>query len=842
MMNKCSIWMIIVCFVLSMINIPPVSAAVDDRPEILVLHSYSPDYEWTRTEQLGIDNVLKPLNHQYRMRIEYMDSNNSPQLLKGPFLQDLYKDKFANSHFRTIIASDNAAFDFLRQYRDEIFPGVPVIFCGVNGYEESMIEGLEGFTGITEDNDFLGLFTIISNLHPDLRRIIIYGNPNDPTHIANAALIKKLLINFYPIYQIEIREFPHLDACIEDAKGLPHGSAILMVGNMCTAKGEGINLQRANEIMSEAINVPIYTAWDFGIPHGTVGGLVLSGFNQGKLAAQMALQILEGQMTQNLPVSRNAGNIYMFDYSQMTRFNINIKSLPPESVLVNSPDTTYKVSREIIWAGMFFLGFLSISVFILTRNSRQRKKAEAALLTSEEKFSKAFKHCADIIGIASLDDERYIEVSETFFHTFGYTREEIIGKISTDINPKNSHASFFPLWHDMEQRNNLFASLKANGLIKNLEVYWCTKSGEIRIGLYSAEVIEIGGIACIVYAWHDITTRKYAEEELQQAYAHLEVKVEKRTHELLSLNQELIAMNEELQRTNWELGNEISVRLRIEKELSNTNLKLTQAIDELHAMQAYLVETAKMAALGNLVAGIAHEINTPVGVGLTASSHLQELTKEFEQLCMHGTPLRQDLVDYLKELQETSTLIFKNLERAGKLIQNFKQVSADQCSEIGRVFNVKKYLEEIIFSIQPHLKKTNHRITLECDETLAMDGFPGALSQIITNLIMNSIVHAYSPEDHGHIIISAKIEERNIIILYTDDGKGMNYNVLSKIFDPFYTTKRGYGGTGLGLHVVYNIVTQQFKGTIHCESQPGQGTAFRICFPLLKEDVSNGIS
>ncbi|MBC8014521.1 MAG: PAS domain S-box protein, partial [Sporomusaceae bacterium] len=762
--------------------------------------------------------------------------------LNGQLLQQLYKDKFANSRFRTIIVSDNAAFDFIRKYRDELFPGVPVVFCGINGYEESMIEGLEGFTGIAEDNDFLGLFDVISKLHPDLKRIVIYGLPSDPSHIANIALIKKLLINFSPKYQIEIREFSYLDSCIEDAKNLPQGSTILMVGSMRTATGVGINLQRANEIMSEAVQIPVYTAWDFGIPHGAIGGLVVSGVNQGKLAAEMALQILEGQLPQDLPVSRYVGNIYMFDYNQMIRFNIDSKRLPPKSVIVNSPDTTYKISREIIWTGTFFLGFLSITVFILIRTIRQRKRAEAALLTSQEKFSKAFKHCADIVGIAALENGRYIEVSEMFFDTFGYTREEVIGKRSTDINPINSNNSSFPLWHNVEERNKLFTELKTNGLIKNLEAYWCTKSGEIRIGLYSAEVIEISGISCIVYAWHDITDRKYAEEELQQAYAHLEVKVEQRTHELSSLNQELIAMNEELQSTNWELGNEISVRLRIEKELSDSNLKLTQAIDELHAMQAYLVETAKMAALGNLVAGIAHEINTPVGVGLTAASHLQEITKEFEQLCVDGTPRRQNLVDYLKELHETSTIIFKNLERAGKLIQNFKQVSADQCSEIGRVFNVKKYLEEIIFSIQPQLKKTNHHITLECDETLAMDGFPGALSQIITNLIMNSIVHAYNPEDCGHIIISAKIEERNIILLYTDDGKGMNYNVLSKIFDPFYTTKRGYGGTGLGLHVVYNIVTQQFKGTIHCESQPGQGTAFRICFPLLKEDVSNGVT
>lgn len=329
-----------------------------------------------------------------------------------------------------------------------------------------------------------------------------------------------------------------------------------------------------------------------------------------------------------------------------------------------------------------------------------------------------------------------------------------------------------------------------------------------------------------------------AEDDLQQAHDQLETKVEQRTHELLSLNQKLVAINTELQCTNYELEKEITERRRIEKELSSSNQKLTQAIDKLQTMQAYLVESAKMASLGNLVAGIAHEINTPVGIGLTASSHLQEVTKEFSHLCMHGSPRRQDLTEYLQELHEVSTIIFKNLGRAGKLIQSFKQVSADQSSEFGRVFNLRKYLEEILLSMHPQLKKHDHHITLTCNEKLTLNGFPGAFAQVVSNLIMNSVIHAYNPADQGNITISVKVEDRHILLVYTDDGKGMNAQVLSKIFDPFFTTKRGHGGTGLGLHIVYNIVTQQFKGTINCESQSEHGTTFRIRLPLLKEDLS----
>lgn len=832
-------WILLFCLLLNIISVPTVKASIHNSTEVLILHSYSPDYQWTQSIQTGIEGILYQKNNEYKIRVEYMDAGHSPQLLEGKQLLSFYKDKFANSHFRVIIVSDNTAFDFLRQYRDEIFPGVPVVFCGINGYEESMLEGLSGFTGIAEDNDFLGLFNSIEKLHPSLKRLVIYGTPKDSSYLANVNHIRKLLVDFQPTFQIEIRELPDLDSCIEDGKKLPASSAILMVGSMHTAQGESINLQRANEIMSASLNIPIYTAWDFAVDHGAIGGLVISGATQGKLAAEMALRVLHGQFLPTIPVSRYVGNVYMFDYRQLTRFGLKTKQLPPNSMVINSPDTTYKINRNIIWVGILSLSVLSIAVFLLIINIRQRKKAEKALLQSEEKFSKAFTHCADIVGIATLADGRYLEVCEAFFDTFGYTHEEVIGKISTGWTAENKDPDTFPLWLSLEERDKLFKNLNTYRMFRNLETSWCTKSGEVRIGLYSAEVVEIAGNPCIVYAWHDITARKCAEEALQQAHDNLETKVEQRTHELLSLNQELIAINEELQHTNEELGNEIIQRQRVEKELSSSNQKLTQAISDLQDMQSYLVESAKMAALGNLVAGVAHEVNTPVGVGLTAASHLQELTAEFNKLCTHGSPRRHDLIEYLQELHETSTIILNNLDRAGKLIQSFKQVSADQSSENCRTFNIRNYLDEIILSIQPQLKKTNHQIIIECDENLEMNGFPGALSQIITNLIMNSILHAYNPGDQGNIKISAKIKNNKILLLYTDDGKGMDAATLKKIFDPFYTTKRGHGGTGLGLHIVYNIVTQQFKGTIRCESQLGQGAIFKISLPLTKEDLSS---
>lgn len=305
----------------------------------------------------------------------------------------------------------------------------------------------------------------------------------------------------------------------------------------------------------------------------------------------------------------------------------------------------------------------------------------------------------------------------------------------------------------------------------------------------------------------DITERIRAEEALRKAHNELENKVDLRTQELTAANQELLATNEQLSGT----------------------------LEELKRMQSYLVQTEKMAALGNLVAGMAHEINTPVGIGVTAASHLEQITRDLTGLYESGRLKRQDLVEYIADANEAAKIILANLERSAKLIKSFKQVSVDQSSEDRRLFNIKQYLDEILLSLYPKLKKTRHKITVCCDDSLEIDAFPGAFSQIMANLVMNSLIHAYGPADTGKIVINFREIDEKLVLTYSDDGKGMNKDVVSKVFEPFFTTKRGEGATGLGLHILYNIVAQQFGGTVECESEPGKGTTFIMTFPLRKE-------
>lgn len=265
-----------------------------------------------------------------------------------------------------------------------------------------------------------------------------------------------------------------------------------------------------------------------------------------------------------------------------------------------------------------------------------------------------------------------------------------------------------------------------------------------------------------------------------------------------------------------------------ETQLQEKAQQLEQTLHNLQQAEAQLIQTEKMVALGGLVAGIAHEINTPIGIGVTAASLLMEKTTAFSERFQSGTMKRSELEKFLDMAQQSSRMTLSNLERAAELIHSFKQVAVDQSSELKRPFNFKNYLEEVLLQLSPKLKPTKHLVDVQGDPYLTLNSYPGAFSQIVTNLVMNSLLHAYGSEEQGHITLTFSQTEENVVFEYADDGVGITSENLGKIFEPFFTTKRGQGGSGLGLHIVYNLVTRKLGGTIQCESQPRKGTRFVI--------------
>lgn len=272
------------------------------------------------------------------------------------------------------------------------------------------------------------------------------------------------------------------------------------------------------------------------------------------------------------------------------------------------------------------------------------------------------------------------------------------------------------------------------------------------------------------------------------------------------------------------------VRLRTQ-QISEANTKLEQVIVSLKKTQSELIEAEKMAALGGLVAGVAHEINTPVGLSLTGISHLQTILEELVEKYKNNEMEEQDFRQFTQDAEEVIKASLSSLRRAADQIRSFKQVAADQTHYEQRVFDVKEYVQEVLLSLQNKLKQTKHNIIIDIEDNLIIRSYPGAVSQIITNLITNSLMHAFDKGAQGEIIISMSKQDGQLEIVYSDNGKGIDIKHRDKIFEPFYTTGRNRGGTGLGLNILHSIVFQSLKGTIKAE-YPEQGVRFVIQFPI----------
>lgn len=272
------------------------------------------------------------------------------------------------------------------------------------------------------------------------------------------------------------------------------------------------------------------------------------------------------------------------------------------------------------------------------------------------------------------------------------------------------------------------------------------------------------------------------------------------------------------------------------------NKALRQAMDNLQSAQGQLVESEKMASLGGLVAGIAHEVNTPLGISVTAASLLQDNIQKARDEYRNATLTASQLETLLETGGEAVGLLMSNLQRAAELISGFKLIAVDQTSFDRREIQLKSYLDDVVRSVAPALRHLKLTIEVDCDPCLILDTFPGAWSQIVTNLLMNTAIHGFDEGESGRVRIQVSGESTDLQILYTDSGKGVPEDVRAKIFNPFFTTRRGQGGSGLGMHIVSNLIHNAFFGSISClDSESGASFLIRLpnggCLPLQGGDL-----
>ena len=403
-----------------------------------------------------------------------------------------------------------------------------------------------------------------------------------------------------------------------------------------------------------------------------------------------------------------------------------------------------------------------------------------------EQFKAAFQLTPDFMSISRLSDGTYVEVNAAFEQITGLTRENTLGRTSIELR----------IWHDPAARDALVQAFKTQGTLHEYFILINGRDGQVREALVNAATFEARGERYMIALLRDVTEQRRVQEEIQSLNTELEARVMRRTADLELTNQ----------------------------ELSRTLANLQTAKDQ-------LVQSEKLAALGALVAGVAHELNTPIGNGLTVASSLQYRVQEFDALMTSGMK-RSDLVAFINDTKQAADIMARNLARAGSLVTSFKQVAVDQTSSQRRRFSLGVLVAEILLTLSPSIRKSGCTVTTEIAEELEMDSYPGPLGQVLTNLVNNAVVHGYRDMPCGPITISAQCSDTDQLRLeVSDSGHGILKTDLTHVFEPFFTTRMGQGGSGLGLHIVHNLVTSVLGGQITVQSETGQGAVFTLKLP-----------
>jgi PAS domain S-box-containing protein len=462
---------------------------------------------------------------------------------------------------------------------------------------------------------------------------------------------------------------------------------------------------------------------------------------------------------------------------------------------------------RILYAGVFILIHLVLTYFLalhikrlhssessLQQNIARLNQSEISLRASETKFISMFQYSPVPLSVMRLRDELIFEVNDSLLTQFGFAHDEFVGQTPLGLR----------LWLHEPEHEPYLALLTSQGYVERLEVQMRHKDGRILFCLLSARLFDADGENMAIFSPIDVTHQREIEQQIRELNTQLEERVRQRT-----------------------------------AKLERSNLELADAIESLKNAQGELLRSEKMAALGSLVAGVAHELNTPIGNSVTVSSTLNEWIQKMSEELAGPKPSRNVLVAGVAACVSGAEILVRNLDRAAELVMSFKQVAVDQSSNQRRSFDLRQSIEEVLLTLGPMYMKTQFKLEQHLAPNISMDSYPGALGQVITNFVTNALAHAFDGRTSGIMKIETRKLDGFAEIVFSDDGVGIPDKYLERVFDPFFTTKLGQGGSGLGMHIVYNLVNGVLGGKIGLTSKVGEGTQITLTLPLQAAENQN---
>jgi PAS domain S-box-containing protein len=760
-----------------------------DHPRVLLLHSYHQGLPWTDSLHDGFIAGLGAQAEHINLFVEYLDALRFP--IKGKEIEEAVVNRliarYRGREIDVLVASDDPAYRLLLAHRDRIAPGKPLLFAGVNNLRIEQLSGLENLAGVAETPDFSANLALMQRLHPQTEKLLVLGDAT-PTFESNLASLEAANTRLAHPFSIDVLAYKRINELTSALKTHAGEQLVFLMGRPLDDRGNLVPGPETVSILRKIIDRPIYSGWSFFLGHGIVGGKLISGTEQGRAVANMAVALVEGKSIADLPRLVESPNRFAFDYRELARFNIK-ESLLPEGAQINFRPLGIAETHPKLFAAAIALLVILLALLILQTVYGRRNRVLSKALERELTLLQALMNAAPFPMYFKDGEMRYRRMNDAFLKHLGKTQDELIGQPVEAANP-NAQALIF---------RNKDEELLANGGLQIYETKVAAADGSLHDMVFHKAVVCLadGSREGIVGAMLDVTDLRRIEHDLRELNLQLEVRVSERTG-----------------------------------ELARSNSELQKAVDSLSLAQDELARAERLTALGSMVAGVAHELNTPIGNSLTVATTLQDAMKELTEEISQGTVRRSSLGNFLAKGESAAEMLVRNLARAATLIANFKEVAVDQTSDRRRKFNLREVVEEIVQTFELGNRGNSPQIVVDIPQIFALESYPGALGQILLNLLGNAHTHAFTSGENGEIRIAA-IESGpgKIQINFSDNGKGIAAEDLTRIFDPFFTTRLGQGGSGLGLSIVYRLATQVLGGRIRASSQPGKGTMLVIDIP-----------
>jgi PAS domain S-box-containing protein len=709
----------------------------------------------------GIREALEKAAPDVRVVTEYMDSKRyvDPEHLEN--LLRLLGHKYGVDHPALVIAVDDNAFNFMRIYGQQLFGDVPVVFCGVNDYPEGFAERHPNFTGVVEAIEVRSTLEEALVLFPRVRHVAVVVD-RTPTGRSTIKQLNGLSADITERVNFLILDNLPMAELLRRVGSLPADSIVLLLNFNRDSEGKVFSHLETVRLLRRTAKVPIFGVWDFVMSEGAVGGKLTSGPGQGAAAADLALRILHGEKPRTLKVVKESPKVWMFDYNELMRFDLDQAKLPPGSRIINKPSSFYEVNKKIIWSLLAAVLFLAGATTLLALNIVLRRRVQMELRDTAEKLAALLDSLPIVPFFTSLERlGRFTYVSHTVTGITGFRPEDFLG--DPDFWLKRIHPN------------------DKNAVVEKLE------GGAPEGGRLSYRFQCARG----EYRWFNDTRRPVSQHEGGG-------------RRVAGFWQDITA--------------EMELRYEADRRLQQ------------------VIQADKLASLGELVAGVAHEIRNPNMFISTNAPLLRETWEMLQPLLKDAAADKVhdlDVDELTRDMEEMLEDILIGSERIDRVVRELKDFASSSENSPPQAVQLNEVVEKALTLVGAQVRRTFSCFTLDLAPDLPLvEGQPTKLEQVAANLVVNA-THALRPGVEASLgIFTKRLDRHDAVVLQVEDnGRGIEPELRERIFEPFFTTRREEGGTGLGLSVSYRLV-EDHGGAIFFVSRPGRGSRFTVALPL----------